>query len=80
MCEANLDRSLIGHFSPLEDRRCPINRRHVLIEMIVIAIAAVMCGADGWVAVAQFGRSKETWLREFLALPAYSGRSLPLIP
>lgn len=69
MCEANLDRSLIGHFSPLEDRRCPINRRHVLGEMVVIAIAAVMCGADGWVAVAQFGRSKETWLREFLALP-----------
>ena len=69
MCEANLDRSLIGHFSPLEDQRCPINRRHDLIEMIVIAIAAVMCGADGWVAVAQFGRSKETWLREFLALP-----------
>jgi predicted transposase YbfD/YdcC len=69
MCETNLDRSLIGHFSPLEDQRCPINRRHVLVEMIVIAIAAVMCGADGWVAVAQFGRSKETWLREFLALP-----------
>lgn len=69
MCEANLDRSLIGHFSSLEDQRCPINRRHDLIEMIVIAIAAVMCGADGWVAVAQFGRSKETWLREFLALP-----------
>ena len=69
MCEANLDRSLIGHFSPLEDQRCPINRRHVLVEMIVIAMAAVMCGADGWVAVAQFGRSKETWLREFLTLP-----------
>jgi predicted transposase YbfD/YdcC len=69
MCESNLDRSLIGHFSPLEDQRCPINRRHVLGEMIVIAIAAVMCGADGWVAVAQFGRSKETWLKEFLALP-----------
>jgi predicted transposase YbfD/YdcC len=69
MCESNLDRSLIGHFSPLEDQRCQINRRHVLGEMIVIAIAAVMCGADGWVAVAQFGRSKETWLREFLALP-----------
>ena len=69
MCESNRDRSLIGHFSPLEDQRCPINRRHVLGEMIVIAIAAVMCGADGWVAVAQFGRSKETWLKEFLALP-----------
>ncbi|MGB4950264.1 MAG: ISAs1 family transposase, partial [Rhizobiaceae bacterium] len=69
MCETNLDRSLIGHFSPLEDQRCPIKRRHVLIEMVVMAIAAVTCGADGWVAVAQFGRSKETWLREFLTLP-----------
>ena len=69
MCEPYRDRSLIGHFSALEDQRCPVNRRHVLGEMIVIAIAAVMCGADGWVAVAQFARSKETWLRGFLALP-----------
>jgi hypothetical protein len=63
------DRSLVGHFESLEDSRCPIKRRHILHEMIVIAIAAILCGADGWVAIAQFGRSKRTWFEGFLKLP-----------
>jgi hypothetical protein len=37
--------------------------------MIVIAIAAVLCGADGWVAIAAFGRAKQTWFEKFLKLP-----------
>jgi hypothetical protein len=36
--------------------------------MIVIAIAAMLCGADCWVAIAAFGRPKEGWLRQFLEL------------
>jgi len=63
------DRSLVGHFKPLEDTRCPLKRRHILHEMIVIAIAAILCGADGWVGIAQFGRSKQVWLQGFLTLP-----------
>jgi predicted transposase YbfD/YdcC len=63
------DRSLVGHFKPLEDTRCPLKRRHILHEMIVIAIAAILCGADGWVGIAQFGRSKRVWLQGFLTLP-----------
>jgi predicted transposase YbfD/YdcC len=63
------DRSLVGHFQPLEDTRCPLKRRHILHEMIVIAIAAILCGADGWVGIAQFGRSKRAWLQGFLTLP-----------
>ena len=63
------DRSLVGHFEPLEDSRCPLKRRHILHERIVIAIAAILCGADGWVAIAQFGRSKRAWLQGFLTLP-----------
>ena len=66
MCELNLDRSLAGHFSSLDDLRCPIKRRHDLIDMIVIAIAAVLCGADGWVAMAEFGRTKQHWFEQFL--------------
>jgi len=46
MCETTLDRSLAGHFTVLEDPRCPIKRRHNLIDLIVIAIAATLCGAD----------------------------------
>jgi hypothetical protein len=67
--EPSLERSLVGHFAVLEDPRDALRRRHKLIDMIVIAIAAVLCGADGWVAVAAFGRAKEGWLRQFLELP-----------
>ena len=69
MGEPCLDRSLVVHFAPLEDPRDALRRRHKLIEMVVIAIAAVLCGADGWVAIAAFGRAKESWLRQFLELP-----------
>jgi len=63
------DQSLVGHFAVLEDPRDDTTRRHLLIDMIVIAIAATLCSADGWVQIAQFGRAKEAWLRRFLELP-----------
>ncbi|WP_200336197.1 ISAs1 family transposase [Thiocystis violacea] len=69
MPEMTLDRSLMTHFATLEDPRCPLKRRHNLLDMIVIAIAATLGGADGWVQIAEFGRSKEAWLRQFLELP-----------
>ena len=69
MGEPSLDRSLAGHFAVLEDPRDALRRRHKLIEMVVIAIAAVLCGADGWAGIAAFGRAKEGWLRQFLELP-----------
>jgi predicted transposase YbfD/YdcC len=64
-----LEHSLAGHFSTLEDPRDARRRRHKLIDMVVIAIAAVICGANDWVAVAAFGRAKEGWFRQFLELP-----------
>ena len=51
MLEPNLDRSLAGHFKVLPDPRCPVNRRHTLGDIIVLSIAAVLCGADGWVEI-----------------------------
>ena len=69
MTAENLEGSLAGHFSTLEDPRDASKRRHKLIDMVVIAIAAVICGADDWVGVAAFGRAKETWFRQFLELP-----------
>ena len=64
-----LDRSLAGHFAALQDQRCPINGRHTLIEMVVIAIAGVLGGADGWTEIAEFGRTQQTWFQGFLELP-----------
>jgi predicted transposase YbfD/YdcC len=45
------------------------NRLHKLTDIITIAVLAVICGADGWVDVEEYGRSKRTWLRTFLELP-----------
>lgn len=42
---------------------------HLFIDIVMIAILAVICGADSWEDIEQFGREKETWLRSFLALP-----------
>lgn len=43
--------------------------RHLLHEILFIALAASLCGADDCVAYAEFGRARETWLRQFLTLP-----------
>ena len=63
------EQALATAFAALEDPRCPINRRHRLGDLIVLAVAAVLAGADGWQDVERFGRAKEAWFRQFLALP-----------
>jgi predicted transposase YbfD/YdcC len=52
------------HFRDLPDPRHPAFReRHRLSDLLVIALAALLSGADSWDAMAAFGRSKEVWLR-----------------
>ncbi len=60
---------LAEHFAELEDPRLDRSKEHLLIDIVTIAICAVICGADDWVEVAAFGRGKEKWLRQFLKLP-----------
>lgn len=60
---------LITHFSPLPDPRLDRRKAHLLIEILVIAVCATICGADSWVAIAEFGRAKQDWLKTFLARP-----------
>jgi hypothetical protein len=45
------------------------NARHKLIDILTIALFAVICGADGWAAVEQYGQAKFKWLSTFLELP-----------
>ncbi len=56
-------------FSALEDPRTGRAKRHNLIDVVVVAICAVICGADSWVDVEVFGKSKKAWLSRFLGLP-----------
>ncbi len=57
------------YFSTLEDPRQAMNQDHKFMEILVIAICAVICGADDWVAVESFGKAKADWLHTFLELP-----------
>ena len=61
--------SIMEHFGDLEDPRIERSKRHQLLDIVAIAICAVICGADSWVYVEMFGRSKEEWFRTFLDLP-----------
>jgi hypothetical protein len=61
--------SLREQFAALADPRVERTRRHQLLDIITIALCAVLCGADSWVEVETFGRAKEAWLRTFLGLP-----------
>jgi predicted transposase YbfD/YdcC len=60
--------SIGEHFADIVDPRVNRTKRHLLLDIIVIAICGVICGADGWVAVETFGKAKEAWLRTFLEL------------
>ena len=42
---------------------------HQLMDIVIIAICAIVSGADHWTEVETFGRARETWLRQFLELP-----------
>ena len=61
--------SIEQHFATLTDPRVERTRVHRLGELVTIALCAVLCGADDWVAVETFGHAKEAWLRTFLRLP-----------
>ena len=62
--------SVTQHFAELDDpRRETANQRHEFIDILMIALCAVIGGANHWTTVVTFGRSKEAWFRTFLRLP-----------
>jgi predicted transposase YbfD/YdcC len=61
--------SIEEHFGEISDPRQGQNVQHKLLDVIIIAICGVICGADGWVEIENFGRQKEGWLRKYLELP-----------
>ncbi len=61
--------SIQHHFSALEDPRIDRTKLHKLMDIVIIAICAVICGADTWVDVESFGHAKLAWLKTFLELP-----------
>ncbi|MEY4520407.1 MAG: hypothetical protein RLZZ499_3007 [Cyanobacteriota bacterium] len=65
----NPSASLLKHFENLDDPRTEYLIDHRLIDIVGITICAVICGAEGWVEIEEYGQSKLEWLKRFLELP-----------
>ena len=59
--------TLLEHFSSLDDLRVERTKEHLLLDIISITICAVICGADSWVDIENYGNGKLEWLKRFLA-------------
>jgi predicted transposase YbfD/YdcC len=60
--------TIADHFGEMEDPRVEWSIQHKLIDIITIAICAVICGADTWVDIETYGLAKEEWFKQFLEL------------
>lgn len=63
-----MDASIIKHFSILKDPRIERHKKHNLVDIIVLALGAVLSGAEGWEAIEEYGHAKLEWLRKFIPL------------
>src|SRR5580692_944658 len=61
--------SILQHFAPLLDPRDHRARKHELTDVIVIALCAVLCDADSWYTIEEFGNAKKDFFARFLKLP-----------
>ena len=65
----NSDSRIISIFKQVEDPRRDINQLHNLIDILLIGIISVICGAETWKQMVEFAKSKEDFLKTFLELP-----------
>ncbi len=61
--------SLLEHFADITDPRVERTKLHQLLDVLVIAMCATICGAEGWEDFAEFGKAKQEWFESFLELP-----------
>jgi predicted transposase YbfD/YdcC len=61
--------TLFSEFSKINDPRLDRQKLHKLIDIFAITVCAVICGANTWNEIEQYGQSKHDWLKTFLELP-----------
>jgi predicted transposase YbfD/YdcC len=59
----------VAHFSDLPDPRIERAKRHLLVDILFIAVCTIICGGESFTDMELFGKSKEVWLRQLLTLP-----------
>lgn len=60
--------NLIDFLEAIEDPRIDRKKKHDLIDVLIIAICAAICGAKNWVEIEEFGKAKLSWFSTFLNL------------
>ena len=58
-----------AHFDSLPDPRHTRNRKHLLLDIVVSAVCALICGCDGPTAMHRWAKERHEWLAQYLALP-----------
>ncbi len=61
--------SIVEHFQTLEDPRIARTKKHLLLDILIIAVCTLLTGGEGFQDMELFGKSKRQWLQTFLALP-----------
>jgi predicted transposase YbfD/YdcC len=64
-----METSLHKYFSKLPDPRVARNKKHLLIDIVVLSIIAVICGAESWDSIEEFGKARIGFLKKILSLP-----------
>ena len=62
-------RDLETIFAQVEDPRLDRTKLHRLRDILILAMCGVMCGAEGWVEIEEFGKAKQAWFTDLLNLP-----------
>jgi len=61
--------TVFEYLGTMPDPRIDRTKDHKLLDIVVVAVCAVICGADGWVGIEEFGKSKLDWFKQFPGLP-----------
>ncbi len=61
--------SLVAHFSIIEDQRINRTKEHNLVDILVVSVLAMLCGAEHFTEFEMFGKARRGWLKGFLSLP-----------
>ena len=61
--------SIASYFESLSDPRHTRNRKHLLVDVMVLAVCAILCGCDGPTAMHRWAMERKDWLALYLALP-----------
>ena len=66
---SQIQTDLSSYFTDIKDPRVKRTKKYLLKEILVIAILAIISGAEGWEDIENYGIAKQEWLSEFLELP-----------